>query len=801
MADDAKKPVPDGAVPLFLTMTTQEKFGCKEREDVTPEMPYVKVSQKFFLEDIQFRGAISDFHSSKKLIAAYPEPELLIVWDEEEDYGQNFYLVTKLELAQQIMADVAAKSAAVEEAAEAEASGGGAYEVEEYKPPESKPWVSQGSEAEITEETIVPTRERFVLRMSRPRRDLGAPHKFSDRDSHEDPNMQDNGCRSYKDPNFELKRTEHDIGIQALPELEDAKTQTTWFRPVNKAVQYDAQTMSLKERNKVLGSAALRDFLAVVRDRYELALQQNETIDLFQDDFAVLAEEEASLGNKADSDLRELQSFNHLQYCAGRMVSFTDWQPHGKGMVVGVACAQRLGFEDRVLVAGKVHTGYILLWNFSDPIHPQFVLEAPGDVFCFRFCPTNADIVVGGVSSGQVVCWNLAHARDQARELKAITGETAEEGGHTIVAKPVYLSAVELSHRFTVTDLVWLPPKLDITEKGKFVRKAEATKQTQFCTVAADGQVLFWDLEKAAAAADPQHSEGTKEEKNKNLGWGPTYRLALSHLDSNAEPSCVHMIFDVPEAESAPCRMFCTTEEGEFLTIDLVNPGSEEGTRGLKSVVAGHYSACTSLQRSPFVRDVHLSVGDWTFNLWKEGVASPLFTAPFAACLLTCGVWSPTRPAVVAIGKADGSIDVWDLLDRAHEPSMSVNITSASITSMHFHSTNTKQLLAVGDDQGTVHVMEVPRNLRRAANNEKSFTLNFFEREVKRVNYVQQREVVRKEQAAADAAKASEISLDKGEEDKTGDDEKLEKAFRAMEEKFKEEMGIVDAEPATGEES
>jgi len=91
--------------------------------------------------------------------------------------------------------------------------------------------------------------------------------------------------------------------------------------------------------------------------------------------------------------------------------------------------------------------------------------------------------------------------------------------------------------------------------------------------------------------------------------------------------------------------------------------------------------------------------------------------------------------------------------------------------------------------------------LRRAANNEKSFTLNFFEREVKRVNYVQQREVVRKEQAAADAAKASEISLDKGEEDKTGDDEKLEKAFRAMEEKFKEEMGIVDAEPATGEES
>ena len=81
---------------------------------------------------------------------------------------------------------------------------------------------------------------------------------------------------------------------------------------------------------------------------------------------------------------------------------------------------------------------------------------------------------------------------------------------------------------------------------------------------------------------------------------------------------------------------------------------------------------------------------------------------------------------MIVVGKQDGSIDVWDFLDRTHEPSMSVdNITSASVTSMSFHASGTKQLLAVGDDQGTVHVMEVPRNLRRAANKEKDFTLNF----------------------------------------------------------------------------
>merc|ERR1711988_1569459 len=84
---------------------------------------------------------------------------------------------------------------------------------------------------------------------------------------------------------------------------------------------------------------------------------------------------------------------------------------------------------------------------------------------------------------------------------------------------------------------------------------------------------------------------------------------------------------------------------------------------------------------------------------------------------------------------------------------MSVNITSAAVTSMQFQSSINRQLLAVGDDQGTVHVMEVPRILRRAANNEKTFTITFFEREVKRVEYGQRRVEQRKEELQQKAEK------------------------------------------------
>ena len=76
------------------------------------------------------------------------------------------------------------------------------------------------------------------------------------------------------------------------------------------------------------------------------------------------------------------------------------------------------------------------------------------------------------------------------------------------------------------------------------------------------------------------------------------------------------------------------------------------------------------IQESPFMPGVFLTVGDWTFNLWKEGTApcklrhvypacillqggmrvcttgvpEPLFSSPYSSRYLMTGCWSPTRP-------------------------------------------------------------------------------------------------------------------------------------------------------------
>ena len=114
-----------------------------------------------------------------------------------------------------------------------------------------------------------------------------------------------------------------------------------------------------------------------------------------------------------------------------------------------------------------------------------------------------------------------------------------------------------------------------------------------------------------------------KEEKSKKEGWGPTAKMTLQHPDGGGELGCCFGLLDVPDDPEGPCRLFSVTEEGEIVNIELSVPGQENFVKGVRSVIPGHYGPCTSLQRSPFMPTVALSVGDWSFSLWKEGVHSP----------------------------------------------------------------------------------------------------------------------------------------------------------------------------------
>ncbi|XP_043942811.1 dynein axonemal intermediate chain 3 [Protopterus annectens] len=427
--------LPEDICPLVLTSKTQEIFNCKADQDVTQENPYKTITKEEILHDMKTRGAISDFHPVKQHILDYPGESLLLVFDRDFKYGQNFYLVLTEEAKGRIL-NPSAES--VDEGDDEEI-----LETLVYKPPLSKPWVSLGSEKEIEDESVKDFQKQIKCIISRVRKEFGAPVKFSDRNSSD---VKDGyvECTSYDDKKFSIKQLERDTGTQAVPQMQETSSQTKWAYPRNACTQYEPRELTKEEKEALLTSKQLKEFINSVVLRLEVALQQNEIMDAFFDDWKALTEEEGTFGGKSDTHLKEYQSFTDLHGSKERTVSHIGWHPTVHG-VIAVALTERLTFEERVNLAAKLilTPSLILIWSFADPLHPKLQLECPDDVYCFQFCPSDPNIIAGGCINGQVVLWDISAYAERLQSGKTGGGKQTAVDGTTLVSTWTKLASTE----------------------------------------------------------------------------------------------------------------------------------------------------------------------------------------------------------------------------------------------------------------------------------------------------------------------------------------------------------------------
>ncbi|CAB1102561.1 unnamed protein product [Ectocarpus sp. CCAP 1310/34] len=253
--------------------------------------------------------------------------------------------------------------------------------------------------------------------------------------------------------------------------------------------------------------------------------------------------------------------------------------------------------------------------------------------------------------------------------------------------------------------------------------------------------------------------------------WTPLFRLQLNRLEDVGELGLCRIVLDLgvagdgvtsdSKAEDGAEEVDMRSQ-GEILLADwrarvgansgrgggdeeAGGGGNERGDGGdvapefVKWVSSDHTRPCVALDKSPFFPGVLLSVGDWSFQIWKVGLRKPVFSSPMAANYLTTGRWSPTRPGMLFLGKVDGSMDVWDFTDSSFTPSVTLMSSPSRITSMEFLKPKgvggaaklKQQLLTVGDAAGNLHVYDVPQNLWRPLANERAIMSYFLEREIK----------------------------------------------------------------------
>ncbi|GMH45419.1 hypothetical protein BSKO_13376 [Bryopsis sp. KO-2023] len=792
--DEEGKIIPlPGVESVFLTGTTVEIVGLQEIAEEGDDKPRAThVAKEVILNDIQFRGAISDFHPYKAAISNADYDPLLFRYNAEDIYddGNNFEVAVTKSAADtwQFIEDEAER---IRKEAEEEAARAAAEKAlpRSKRKRERKPWVSLGSEVEIEEATVRPQRENVKMVLQKKRVEFNQTFKLSDKESQELWNSSQMECRPFKDPNFDLQRIELEMGVQALPVLQDSAVQATGLPLVPGSTQYLPQDLPDEKKAKLMAEPEMGEFLERVLPGYEDALIQNEIANIFEDDFSAVGEEDGAAGGRKENVITEHQSFTDLTYSKG------------KG-VVAVSCTEPYSHQERIERAGRPTNATILVWNFKDPIHPEYAFESPFEVSSFQYNPVNPDIVAAGCFNGQIITWDTSTEVERLGRAKDVKREDGSDEASIPVIKHKHMSAVEFSHTTMVTDIHWAKG-IDVTKNGQMTKVADGVLGKEcffFATTATDGKVMFWDIR-----VERSMKKGQKGDSATGLQWRPIYTVALIGCEGG-DLASLQFSFSLQDAFKT--EFFASSFDGEVAYADWVRPEDEEHPEHTKSITMSHCGPVKSLQRSPFFDGVLLSVGDWTFQIWREGHDKPLFVSPYAQQYYITACWSPTRPGVLYLSMQGGILEVWDLLDRTHEPSMSTTLTSSPIMSLAFntlpagHNSASQQLLAMGDSAGVLHIMELPRNLRRALHNEKKLVDNFLTQEMSRLEDAADREGLRQEtlKARQEEEKQAEGDENKDKENANANKtaavgeytEKEEEEYKKLEHELKVHLGLEE---------
>ena len=590
-----------GVFSLFLTDTTLDRVGIPDLNDDS-EIPYRYVEKDVVLKDISFRGKISDFQIIKADIEKAAVDSLMIRVNTDNIYGDdnNFEVATVKEVCEE-WATIHKLTELKKKRDAEEKANSGKEKPKKRKPrkkkekvvPVSKPWVSQGSEIEIMESKTKQTREKISVSFARALREFNQSLEFTDKDAQELWNGSQMECRPYKDVKFDLQRMQFDAGCQSVGERSDKEVQATRLPLVNKSTQYEARSLSRQvDVLDRMESPSFMNFLKSVESRFDDALQQNEVMNIFEDDFAALADEDSAPGNRSEATISEYQSFTHLTYSKNKLVSSIDWLPNRRG-IVAVATTEPLSFDERIAQAGRVRTSAILIWNFKDPIHPQCVLESPSDIMCFRFNEDQPELVAGGMYNGQVVLWDTTPSNKTTKKR----GEDGDEEASIPVIKCKYLSAIETSHTYPVSDLCWMKNNSVVDGTGNLVdvgnqnalaevdgKDNEENSTTRnamapgsrgqaymFLTTSADGRVLFWD------------TLPKKDSKKGDIVWTPKYSIRLSRLEKGGHLGCSKLSLAVGS------KFFCGSHDGEVAYVDYKAGDSADYPDHTKNVTDGHF--------------------------------------------------------------------------------------------------------------------------------------------------------------------------------------------------------------------
>ena len=177
----------------------------------------------------------------------------------------------------------------------------------------------------------------------------------------------------------------------------------------------DIKDKFLDKSNKYLTVPNLlnqvENFINKVTLRMEEALQSNETINIFKNDFDLdkfnhISTEDGKKKNANDED--EVRTFRDNS--AGNKAKKEKSVNIIRGLAetdpfVTHSLYRNYTFDESIKVEGIPYTSEILFWNIKDVEQnaPIFSVKTPCEITCYEFSPVNNNYLVIALSSGQLI--------------------------------------------------------------------------------------------------------------------------------------------------------------------------------------------------------------------------------------------------------------------------------------------------------------------------------------------------------------------------------------------------------------
>ena len=616
-----------------------------------------------------------------------------------------------------------------------------------------------------------------------------------------------------------------DRGTQAVPLISCSTSQTRWFRAIDMVIQTESfnlkSTASGFENLTALETQNLSEFFRRVTPRVFNTISTNSLLQLYINDFQQLPGDDFYLNNQENQILYDAGNFQHL-IGKRKRIAMIDWKP-GPLPIIALCYISFMSGYERALAKQTVEFSMGMVWNLSDPIHPQFLLESPAEILCIKFNPSRPSIVIGGLASGQVIMWDTSKVspKEKSKNSKLvqdpefiplmqpqIPGHSWVTDGDSLVDKlsPTLLSRCDLSHRLPINDICFLPGshQFDITN-----RIEQGHSDNQFMAISEDGYITIWDLrinylQQEKLRKVKQLSKSHNKFKNgvkgyENHIWIPFLKLQLKGRDKIANIMGLRVYISPFDQDNINvCKINFVTLQGDLGAASYGPKGKEiaeeqdvlmfheqNATNHMSYEEASnnndyfhihrmnkaHLGPVWSFERHPVFYEFYLTVGAWEFKIWHMGSSLPVFSSPSHEHQYLCGCWSPTRPSVVVIGTSHGFIELWDLLDRTHEPILLHRLSSDSISVLKFkpmpenrlRSKDVRQLLVVGTAVGSFHLFYLPKIFTMTSATVSARMKAFLKREMCTVQYYSWRWSVKSKEinsVSANLKKATDTELE-----------------------------------------